>query len=110
MVFPCMQKKFSLSGRGVIRKSLCVRASVRPCVRVSVRLLQIKSAVTFDPGDGSARNFQGRPHSLQVIFGQVTRTPEPSGLGPDLEKWVLREIYLHLGFWSGGDVSYHFGN
>ena len=53
---------------------------------VSVRLSQIKSAVTFEPGDGYARNFQGRPHSLQVIFGRVTRTPEYSGPGSKPEK------------------------
>ena len=98
------QKKIFLppSGRGVIRKCLCVRVSVRPSQR--------KSAVTFEPGDGYAQNFQGRPHSLQLIFGRVTRTPEYSGPGSDPEKWVLREIYLLLGFWAGGDVSYHFGN
>ena len=98
------KKNFFLppSGTGVIRKCLCVR--------VSVRLSQRKSAVTFEPGDGYARNFQGCPHSSQVIFGRVTRTPEYSGPGPDPEKWVLREIYLLLGFWAGGDVFYHFGN
>src|SRR5574343_1781389 len=84
------------------------------CVCVSVRLSVCawprKSAVTFQRGDGSAQNFQGHSHSSQVIFGRVTRTPDPSGPGPDPEKWVLREIYLLLGFWSGGDVSYHFGN
>ena len=89
---------------------LLMQMSVCPCVRPSVCPSQRKSAVTFEPGDGYAQNFQGRPHSSQVIFGRVTRTPEYSGPGPDPEKWVLREIYLLLGFWSGGDVSYHFGN
>ena len=89
---------------------LLMQMSVRLSVCVSVCPSQRKSAVTFEPGDGYARNFQGRPHSSQVIFGRVTRTPEYSGPGPDPEKWVLREIYLLLGFWAYGDVSYHFGN
>ena len=47
------------SGTQVIRFCLCVCPSVR---------LQ-KSAVTFEPLDGSAQNFQGPPNSSQVIFG-----------------------------------------
>ena len=89
---------------------LCVCRSVHLCVCRSVHLSQRKSAVTFEPGGGSAQNFQGRPHSLQVIFGQVTRIPEDSRPDPDPEKWVLRDIYLLLGFWAVGDVSFHFGN
>ena len=88
--------------------NVCVSVCLSVCA--SVCLSQRKSAVTFEGGNGYARNFQGRPHSSQVIFGRVTRTPEYSGPGPDPEKWVLREIYLLLGFWAGGDVSYHFGN
>ena len=89
------------SGSGVIRS--CV--SVRLCVCASAR----KSAVTFQPGNGSARNFRGRPYSGRVIFGRVTRTPGPSGLGPDPEKWGLREIYLLRGFRAVGVVSHLFG-
>ena len=89
---------------------LLMQMSVCLSVCASVCLSQRKSAVTYEPGDGYAPNFQGRPHSSQVIFGRVTRTPEYSGPGWDPEKWVLREIYLLLGFWAGGDVSYHFGN
>jgi hypothetical protein len=82
---------------------------VCPCVRVSVCLSPRKSAITFDPADGSSRNFQGRLYSSQVIFGRVTRTPDPSGSGPDPAKRVLREIYLLRGFWDGGVVSHLFG-
>ena len=87
--------------------NVCV--SVRLCVCASVRLSQRKSAVTFEPADGSARNFQGRPHSSQVIFGRVNQTPRPTGSGPDPEKWGFRQIYLLPGFWSEGVVSYLFG-
>ena len=55
-----------------------------------------KSAVTFDPLDGSARNFQGLLNSLQVIFGQVTRTPGPSGSGPDPKKAGLCYLSYHF--------------
>ena len=54
--------------------------SVHLCICPSVGLSPRKSAVTFEPGDGSARNFQGRPHSSQVIFGRdqqgQARTPK----------------------------------
>ena len=83
--------------------SVCV--SVCLCVCASPR----KSALTFEGGDGSARNFQGPPNSSQVIFGRVTRTPGPSGSGPDPEKWGLRQIYLLRGFVAGEVVSYLFG-
>ena len=72
----------------------CVRASVRPSLR--------KSAVTFEPLDGSARNFQGPLNSSQLIFGRVTRTPGPAGSGPDPEKAGFRQIYLLRGFWGRG--------
>ena len=62
------------SGAGVIRACVSVRLSVCAWPR--------KSAVTFERGDGSARNFQGRPYSRRVIFGRVTRTPDPSESGP----------------------------
>ena len=78
-------------------------------VRLSICLSPRKSALTFEGGNGSARNFQGPPNSLQVIFGGVTRTPGPSGSGPDPEKWGLRQIYLLRGFEAGGVVSYLFG-
>ena len=47
-----------------------------------------KSAITFDPLEGSARNFQGSLTSSQVIFGRVTWTPGPSGSGPGPKKGV----------------------
>ena len=71
------------SGTGVIRKCQSVCASVRLCVCASVRLCVCpspqKSAITFEQDVGSARNFLQRPHSWRVIFGRVTRTPDPTG-------------------------------
>ena len=49
-------------------------STIRPCVRPTLQ----KSAVTFKPLDGSARNFQGPLNSLQEIFGWVARTPRPA--------------------------------
>ena len=114
------------SGTGVIRKCLCVCASVRlsvcpsvhlsicPSVRLSicpsVRLWPQKSTITFERDVGSTRNFLQRPHSRRVIFGRVTRTPGLNGSGPDPGKRGIREIYLPRGFRAGGDMSYHFGN
>ena len=83
--------------------------SVRPCVRPSVRPSLRKSAVTFEPLDGSARNFQGPLNSSQLIFGQVTRTPGPAGSGRDPEKAGFRQIYLLRGFWGRGVVLHLFG-
>ena len=80
--------------------------SVCPCVRPSVRPSLRKSAVTFDPLDGSARNFQGPLNSSQVIFGRVTRTPGPSG---SCGFAGFRQIYLLRGFWGRGVVSHLFG-
>ena len=57
-----------------------------------------KSAITFDPLEGSARNFQGSLTSSQVIFGRVTWTPGPSGSGPDPEKGGFCRIFLLRGF------------
>ncbi len=45
------------------------------CVCLCVCAWPQKSAITFERGDGSAQNFQGRPYSRRVIFGRVTRTP-----------------------------------
>ena len=83
--------------------------SVRPCVRASVCPSLRKSAVTFEPLDRSARNFQGPLNSSQVIFRRVTRTPGPAGSGPDPKKVGFRQIYLLRGFWSRGVVSHLFG-
>ena len=75
-----MQKKL-WSGTEVIR-FCAVCLGVCPSVRLSLR----KSAVTFEPLDGTAQNFQGPLNSSQVIFGRVTQTPRPrkSGFLPDL--------------------------
>ena len=54
-----------------------VRVSVCLCVCPSLR----KSAVTFEPLDESAQNFQGPLYSSQLIFVRVTRTPGPAGSG-----------------------------
>ena len=89
---------------------MCVCLSVRLSVCPSVRLSPLESAITFERVCRSAPNFQGRPNSLQVIFGRVTRIPDPSGSGPDPEKGVLRQIYLLLGFWAGRVVLHLFGN
>ena len=83
--------------------------SVCLCVCVSVCLSLRKSAVTFEPLDGSAQNFQGLLISSQLIFGRVTRTPGPAGSGPDPEKAHFRQIYLLRGFWGRGVVSHLFG-
>ena len=93
-----MQKKFS-SGGEVIRFCLCVCPSVCPCKN---------SAVTFDSLDGPARNFQGPLNSAQVIFGRVTRTPGPSGSGPDPQKGGFCQIYHLSGFWGRGVMSHLF--
>ena len=97
------KKKISLWYRGDSFLSVCL------CVCVSVRLSLRKSAVTFEPLDGSARNFQGPLNSSQLIFGRVTRTPGPAGSGPDPEKAGFRQIYLLRGFWGRGVVSHLFG-
>ena len=83
--------------------------SVCLCVCVSVRLSLRKSAVTFEPLDGSAQNFQGALNSSQLIFGRVTRTPGPAGSGRDPEKAGFRQIYLLRGFWGRGVVLHLFG-
>ena len=66
-----MQKKNSLV---VLRWFVFVCVSFCLCVYPSLR----KSSVTFEPLDRLARNFQGPLNSLQVIFGLVTRTPQPA--------------------------------
>ena len=95
-----MQNKFFCSVTEVIRFCLCIRVSVRPSLR--------KSAVTFEPLDGSAQNFQGPLNSSQLIFVRVTRIPRPAGSGPDPEKARFRQIYLLRGFWGRGVVSHLF--
>ena len=67
-----------------------------------------KSALTFDSVDGPAQNFQGLLNSLQVIFGWVTRTQEPSGSGLDPQKGGFCQIYLLPGFWGRWVVSHLF--
>ena len=79
------------------------------CVRASERLSLRKSAVTFEPLDGSAQNFQGPLNSLQLIFGRVARTLRPAGSGPDPEKACFRQIYLLRGFQGRGVVWHLFG-
>ncbi len=74
--------------------------SVHPCDRVSVCLSLLKSALSLEPFDGSAPNFQGPLISLQVIFGRVTQTPRPSGSGLDPKKEGFYQIYLLGGFWG----------
>jgi len=75
------------------------------CAHLSLR----KRSIIFDLSNGLEQNFQGHLNSLQVIFGWVIWTPGPSGLGPNLEKWTLRQIYLLLGFWSSGVGLHLFG-
>ena len=65
-----MQKKNSVV---VLRWFVFVCVSVCLSVCPSVRLSPQKSAVTFDPLDRSARNFQGPLTSWQVIFGRVMK-------------------------------------
>ena len=60
---------------------------------MSVRLSLRKSAVTFEPLDGSARNFQVPLNSSQLIFGRVTRTPK---------KRVSAKSISSRGFGAGG--------
>ena len=76
--------------------------SVRPSVCPSVRPSLQKSAVTFEPLNGPLRNFQAPLYSLQVNFRGVTRTPRPSGSGPDPKKGGFCQIYLLRGFWGRG--------
>ena len=83
--------------------------SVCPCVCVSVCPSLRKSAVTFEPLDGSAQNFQGALNSSRVIFGRVTWTPGPPGSSPRPGKAGFRQIYLLRGFWGRGVVSHLFG-
>ena len=97
------KKKISLWYRGDSVLSVCL------CVCASVHLSLQKSAVTFEPLDGSAQNFQGPLNSSQLIFGRVTRTPRSAGSGPDPEKARFRQIYLLQGFWGRGVVSHLFG-
>ena len=76
--------------------------SVCLCVCPSVCLSLQKSAVTFEPLDGSVWNFQGPLNSPQVIFGRVTWTPGPgprkSGFPPNLSPQVVlgQGFVLHL--------------
>jgi hypothetical protein len=88
----------------VLGDSKCV--SVCPSVRLSPQ----QGEITFDPMVRSQPNFQGQLKALQVIFGQVTWTPRPSGSGPNPEKGLFRQIYLLPGFRGRGVVSYLFGN
>ena len=70
-----------------LQKKFCCGSEVI-CFHTSVwKWVLTKSAVTFDLLDRPARNFQGPLYSLQIIFGQVTRTTGPQGL-PDPEKGV----------------------
>ena len=78
----------------MIRKCLCVCASVRLSLQ--------KSVVTFDPLDGSARNFQVSLNSSQLIFGRVTRTPRPRGQARTQEKRVSAKSISSGGFGAGG--------
>jgi hypothetical protein len=78
-------------------------------VRLSVRLSPQQGEITFDPMVRSQPNFQGQLKALQVIFGQVTWTPRPSGSGPNPEKGLFRQIYLLPGFQGRGVVSHLFG-
>ena len=64
-----------------------------------MRLSLRKSAVTFEPLDGSAQNFQGPLYSSQLIFVRVTRTPGPAGSGPDPEN---AKSISSGGFGAGG--------
>ena len=98
-----MQKKNSVV---VLRWFVFVCPSMCPCVRPCVSLSPQKSAVTFEPLDRLARNFQGPLTSSLVIFGQVTRTPGPSVSGPDPEKGGFCQIYLlRGGLGQGGRVT-----
>ena len=106
LTFTYMQKK-CCSGTEVISFCVSVRPSVRPCDRVSVCLSLLKSAVSLEPFDWSAPNFQGPLISSHVIFGRVTQTPQPSGSGPDPKKAGFNQIYLLRGFW--GVVFHLFG-
>ena len=87
-----------VGGHSEMSVCLCVCVSVCLSIYESVRLSPRKSAVTFEPGNRSAQNFQGRPHSSQVIFGRVNQTPRPTKSGPDPEKWGFHQIYLLPGF------------
>ena len=84
---------------------MCVCPSVCPSVRLSPQ----QGEITFDPMVRSQPNFQGQLKALQVIFGQVTWTPRPSGSGPNPEKGLFRQIYLLPGFQGRGVVSHLFG-
>ena len=53
--------------------------------------------------------FSGPTYSSQVIFGQLTRTPRPSGSGPDPEKGGFCQIYLLRGCWGRGVASHLLG-
>ena len=88
----------------MIRFCLCVC----PSVSVSVRVSPPKRAVTYEPLDGLALNFQGPLTSSEVIFGQVTWTPRLAGSGPDPEKAGFSQTYLLRGFWGKGVVSHLF--
>jgi hypothetical protein len=78
------------SGRGVIRKCLCI------CVSVGLR--KKVPSITLELGGRLDQNLLGPSHSSQIIFGRVTWTQDNSELVPDQEKWVLLEIYLLLEF------------
>ena len=66
--------------------SVCPSAC--PSVHLSVCPSQRKSAITFEPLDWQAQNFQDPLTSSQIIFGRVTQTPRPSGSSPDPKKGV----------------------
>ena len=79
------------------------------CVCLSVCASPLQSQITFYMLVGWQPNFQGLLISSQVILGQVTWTPRPSGSGPDPEKAGFCQIYLLPGFWGRGFVSHLFG-
>ena len=87
---------------GTVLIHFCLGVCVSGC------LPQQKSAPTFDSVDGPAQNFQCLLNSLQVIFGWVTRTQGPSGLGLDPQKGGFCQIYLLPGFWGRWVVSHLF--